>query len=74
MTKLKVGTRVKTRHDPEDSEVVRTITAIEKDNTYGSGYWASADAGEPCPTCGRPFARKISRVDSTWFKPIEEVK
>lgn len=60
---------VTTDYIAEDADVVRRITKIEQSEKHGSGYCASADAGEPCPCCYRLFSRTIADVDAAWFIP-----
>jgi hypothetical protein len=67
--KLKKGNKVTTDYDPSASDVVRTITKINKDARYGSGYRASADRGPVCSGCGRPYSSAIRDVDAAWFIP-----
>jgi hypothetical protein len=66
---LAVGDKVTSRFHKEQSSLVRTITHIEAHPGYGSGACASADGGEPCPTCGRDETPILS-VDASWFIPV----
>ncbi len=68
MTKpLKVGDKVVTKFRQDEETIVRRITSVREMKGFESGYCASADGGEPCPTCARPFAEPIHSVDSGWF-------
>ena len=67
---FKIGDKVKTDYKRDEMNVLRTITKIEKSPYYGSGYIASADSGEECPTCRRPFGTPIIDVDADWFEKI----
>ena len=69
---LKVGDLVTSDYHHQEKTVVRKITKIKPDKQYGSGYYASADGGEPCPHCGRPFGTEINYVDSAWFVLVEK--
>ncbi len=69
---LKVGQKVTTDFIEKDKDVIRTITNIEKNSGYGSGYVASADSGEACECCDRKFSQEILSMDACWFIPIEE--
>ena len=76
-TNLKVGMKVTTKFGPSGFEdVVRTLTILEEDSKFGSGFWASADGGEPCKCCGLSPAHPIDKmIDSVWFTPVnQEVK
>lgn len=64
---VSVGDLVTTDYDPDSASVVRRVTRIGEDPSYGSGYWASADGGVPCQSCGRPFATPIHKIDAYWF-------
>lgn len=64
---LTEGDLVTTDYLRDDKSVVRHITRIEPDASFGSGYAASADDGGECPRCGRPYSRSISDVDAAWF-------
>lgn len=68
---LKIGDAVTTSYHFND-DIVRLITRIEKDKSFGSGWLASADGGEPCPTCGRLHASPIFGIDSAWFKKVSD--
>lgn len=71
---LKVGDLVTSEYDYERRDVVRRLTSIANSDNYESGRCASADAGEPCPTCHAHPARAIIRVDSAWFIPAKKEK
>ena len=68
---LKVGDKVTTDYWQDEKSVVRKITAIGKDGSFGSGYFASADNGGICPCCKKPFGTEIRNVDMAWFKKVE---
>ena len=68
---LKVGDKVKSEFYFTNKDVIRTITSVTKSDIAGSGYMASADAGEPCKCCGRPFANPVINVDMAWFNKVE---
>jgi hypothetical protein len=55
-----------------DRKIVRRITSITRDDNCGSGWRASASAGDPCPTCKFSPGEPIHGVDCAWFKPIIE--
>jgi hypothetical protein len=67
---LKVGDRVRTTHHWGEESVVRTVTAVENNPSYGSGRWASADAGVVCPTCGILGGTPVEYCDAAWFIPV----
>jgi len=70
-TKLKVGSIVKSNYHIDEKDIVRRITWIEKDDTCGSGYRASAESFK-CGHCGRPYGESILEVDSTWFTVVDK--
>jgi len=51
----------------DEGHIVRRITSCVKCADCGSGWRASADGGEECPTCHRTFGSPIPAVDSDWF-------
>lgn len=67
---LKKGDKVKTDFYSGEEETIRTITHIEKDDYFGSGYGATADGGEPCKFCGVTKYKVTPVIDSAWFKKI----
>jgi hypothetical protein len=72
---LSVGDRVTMRWDylGGDVNAVRTITAIEPNDRFGSGAMASASEGERCPTCGHTKSPAIYSVDASYFIPAGAV-
>lgn len=71
---LRAGMKVTSDFHAGEGDVVRTLTALERSSVYGSGWYASADGGEPCPHCQRPMGQPISAVDAHWFEPVEPAK
>jgi len=73
-----IGDRVTTEFIHEHSDVVRTVTEVEAYNPIvnlgppSSGWIIAADAGEPCPTCGKAPSQEIPVIDSGWFQKVEE--
>lgn len=70
MPRLKVGMKVTSPFNPSEKDIVRTLTRMERQPNFGSKYGASADGGEPCPTCGHCPGTPIPYVDSSWFKEV----
>jgi hypothetical protein len=70
--RFKVGDKVKTDYHWNQRDIVRRITSIVREKSFGSGYAASVDGGETCPTCGSMKGVAIIYVNSTWFKKIED--
>ena len=70
VSSLKVGDKVVTEHRLYEEDIIRTITKIEKNKNYGSGFVASADGGEPCKCCGLTKGKPIENVDAAWFNAI----
>jgi len=54
--------------------IVRRITGIGRDKRCNSGFWASANGGETCPTCGNAPAVSTGRIDASWFIPVTHEK
>ena len=67
--RLRVGMKVRTEYRPEEKDMVRTLLQIHAAPDFGSGYWASADGGEACPTCGRK-GLPILGVDAAWCEEV----
>lgn len=71
---LKIGDKVTSDFYLEESKVIRTLTCIKKDSSCGSGYRASADAGEKCPCCGKfegkPIGSRHHGIDAAWFNKL----
>jgi hypothetical protein len=63
-----VGDRVTSTLYPDESHVVRRIIAIAPSLYLASGYSVTADGGECCGSCRRPFGRVLPCVDSAFFK------
>ena len=68
---LKKGQLITSDYIEEDSTIVRTLLAVEKNRKYGSGYGASADAGDLCHHCKKFPSRYISMIDAAWFIPVD---
>lgn len=68
---INIGDKVISKYTAGEEAVVRTITEIYEEPAYGSGFWASADGGEPCQCCGKRPGFPIRHVDSGWFKPVK---
>lgn len=76
---LKVGDKITTDFHYGEEGVVRTITEIYDNVQTGSRRGIVADAGEPCPCCGRPFGTPVcasggskSYIDAYWAVKVEE--
>ena len=69
---LFIGARVRTDYHLDQKWVIRTLTKLERDLEYGSGFMACADDGGDCPHCKRPLGDPIFRVDAGWFVLVEE--
>jgi len=70
---LAVGDKVTSEYTQANADVIRTITAITPWTRCSSGAIASADGGQPCPTCKRHAASPIEDVDAGWFEPVNPV-
>lgn len=68
--KLRKGDLVKSDFNEEEKNIIRKLINITKDAGCGSGYRASADAGEVCKCCKRPMGTEILGVDSAWFEKV----
>lgn len=68
---IAVGMKVTTEYWKSESDLVRTILAVEKSYKH-SGWVARADDGGKCPACDRPRGTLIHPIDSSWFVPIAE--
>lgn len=71
---FKVGDRVTSGYSNfgRSKHVVRRVTKIKRDATFGSGFVASADDGGCCETCRRPFAEPIVSIDAAWFTKVKK--
>lgn len=70
---LKVGSKVTTDYEKGAENVIRSVTDIEQDHLFGSGYKVSADGGEPCGECGRFNAQPVQEIAGEWFVPVEHL-
>lgn len=70
--KFKVGDLVTTDFYRDEKRVKRRITKVEPTPSTASKWFASADDGGRCGTCGRPLGRPIHAVDASWFKIAKE--
>jgi len=71
---LRLGDAVVTDIHGESCTIVRHVVKIELDSDCGSGLLASADGGEPCPTCGHTPGKPIGPVDGAWFIPLGDAE
>jgi len=67
---FKVGDRVTTAVYRSERNVVRTVTAVVRNDGYVSGWSVSADDGGPCPECGRPRGRILIAIGADLFKGV----
>jgi len=67
---FKIGDKVTCRFFREEVHLVRTVTEVLCAPTCGSGWLVSADAGDECDKCHRPFGRQTPRIDSPYFKGV----
>ena len=67
-----VGDLVTTAYYRDEATVVRRVVDVRQDdNKFGSGWGIAADAGDPCPACGRPYGQAIHLVDAAHFKKVQ---
>lgn len=64
------GDRVVTKFYRDESDIIRRVESCVQDRACGSGWRVVADAGEPCPCCGRRAGRPVCSVDSAWFEKV----
>ena len=64
-----LGDPVKTNFYTGDEDVVRRVTDVQRDPTYGSGWRVSADDGGICPCCNRARSMPLTDVDGAHFAP-----
>jgi hypothetical protein len=68
------GQKVTTTFDEEEKRVIRTVTRLEKNDQYGSGYLIVMSGGPNCPTCHRSSGEQIGPVDAAWAIPYYKPK
>lgn len=72
LTELRVGMLVRTKFNgPEEEAIVRKVISVHRSTVHQSGFVASADAGQLCPTCGVAPGQNVPPIDASWFVPVE---
>lgn len=68
---LTVGMKVTSDYHESEHTVIRTLTSLIIDKSYGSGVKASSDGGETCSCCGKTLGTPIENLDSAWFLELK---